>query len=293
MGLTAILKFITNHPLNRGNKFGAVMRFVRWQINTRLNPYPVVYQFTDRALLIVKKGMSGATGNLYCGLHEFNDMGFLLHFLRKDDLFVDIGANIGSYTVLSAGHVGAQTISVEPVPATFGHLVRNIGVNQVGGHVQAHNIALGAQPGFVEFTSTLDTVNHVATSEDKDKIKVEMRTLDGILTGRKTPALLKIDVEGFETEVINGAKGVLADKGLKAIIIELNNSGARYGYDDKRIHETFLNAGFEPYLYDPLKRSLTRADTFGFHNTIYIRDIEYVTERVRKADKVTVRGRLF
>ena len=293
MGLTAILKFITNHPLNRGNKFGAVMRFLRWQINTRLNPYPVVYPFTDRALLIVKKGMSGATGNLYCGLHEFNDMGFLLHFLRKDDLFVDIGANRGSYTVLSAGHVGAQTISVEPVPVTFGHLMRNIGVNQVGGHVQAHNIALGAQAGFVEFTSTLDTVNHVATSDDKDKIKVEMRTLDDILAGRKTPALLKIDVEGFETEVINGAKGVLADKGLKAIIIELNNSGARYGYDDKKIHETFLNAGMAPYLYDPMKRSLTRAETFGFHNTIYIRDIDYVTERVRTAEKVAVHGKVF
>jgi len=44
-----------------------------------------------------------------------NDMGFLLHFLRKDDLFLDVGANIGSYTVLAGGAVGAKSISFEPV----------------------------------------------------------------------------------------------------------------------------------------------------------------------------------
>ncbi len=290
MLLFSILKFITNHPLNRNNKFGAVMRFIRWQINIRLNPYPVIYPFTAKALLIINKGMSGATSNLYCGLHEFNDMGFLLHFLRADDLFADIGANIGSYTVLSAAHIGAQTISVEPVPATYSHLMRNIGINQVGDHVQPLNVALGAQAGFVEFTSTLGSTNHVAISGDKDKIRVEMRTLDDILVGRKTPALLKIDVEGFETEVINGAKNVLADSGLKAIIIELNGSGKRYGYDERKIHETFLAAGLEPYLYDPMTRTLTKAGTFGFHNTIYIRDIDFVTERVSGAEKLTVHG---
>jgi len=256
-------------------------------VNVRINPYPVIYPFTDKALLIVKKGMSGATGNLYCGLHEFNDMGFLLHLLRSSDLFVDIGANIGSYTVLSAAHVGAQTISFEPVPATYAHLVRNILINQVQDRATPLNMALGAKKGTIEFTSTLDSMNHVATSEDKDKIKVEISTLDEII-GERTPALLKIDVEGFETEVINGAKNTLAKSGLKAIIIELNNSGARYGYDERKIHETFLSAGFAPYLYDPMKRILTKAGTFGFHNTIYIRDLAFVEERLRRAEKFVV-----
>ena len=47
--------------------------------------------------------MTGATGNIYCGLYEFLDMAFLLHFLRNGDLFGDIGSNIGSYTVLATG----------------------------------------------------------------------------------------------------------------------------------------------------------------------------------------------
>ncbi len=82
MSLISTLKFIINHPLNKDNKIAALIRFVKWQCNTRLNPYPIIYPFTTKARLIVQKGMTGATGNLYCGLHDFNDMFFLLHFLR-------------------------------------------------------------------------------------------------------------------------------------------------------------------------------------------------------------------
>ena len=45
---------------------------------------------------MARKGMTGASGNIYFGLHEFEEMGFLLHFLREEDLFIDIGAYIGS-----------------------------------------------------------------------------------------------------------------------------------------------------------------------------------------------------
>jgi hypothetical protein len=43
--------------------------------------------------------MTGATGNVYYGLHEFQDMAFVTHYLREGYLFADIGANIGSYSV--------------------------------------------------------------------------------------------------------------------------------------------------------------------------------------------------
>lgn len=60
----------------------------------------VQFDWIEGARLMVRNGMTGATGNIYCGLHEFTDMSFVLHLLRPDDLFVDVGANIGSYTVL-------------------------------------------------------------------------------------------------------------------------------------------------------------------------------------------------
>ena len=55
----------------------------------------------------------GATGNLYVGLHEFEEMAFLLHFLRRGDLFADVDANVGSYTILAAVAVGTEAIAFE------------------------------------------------------------------------------------------------------------------------------------------------------------------------------------
>ena len=288
MSLVSTIRFISNHPLNRNNKLDAFFRFLKWQINVRVNPYPIIYPFTDKSKLIIKKSMTGATGNLYCGLHEFYDMFFLLHFLRKDDLFIDIGANIGSYTILASAHVEADTISIEPVPSTFSNLINNISINQIQNKVTALNIALGSQKSSLAFTNTLDTINHVATDSEKDTIVVNVETLDDILINRKIPTLLKIDVEGFETEVIKGGKTTINENELKAIIIELNGSGDRYGYSEIEIHEVLIHAGFNPYFYDPFARIIKMSEGFGTHNTIYIRDIEFVNERLINADKVKI-----
>lgn len=291
MNIVSLIKFISSHPLNRKNKANSILRFLKWQINTRLNPYPIVYPFTEKSKLIVQKGMTGATGNLYCGLHEYNDMTFLLHFLRDEDLFVDIGANIGSYTILASAHVGAKTFSFEPVPSTFSHLTNNIFINQVSDRVSAFNIALGSQQGSVNFTSSFDTVNHVANQDETNTIKVPIQTLDDILNNKIMPILIKIDVEGFETEVIKGASKTLSQNHLKAIIIELNGSGARYNYDEKEIHHKLLKHGFNSFVYNPEERGLTAIDKFGTHNTIYIRDAEFVRNRLKTASKIKILNR--
>jgi FkbM family methyltransferase len=182
MSIISSIRFIINHPLNRNNKSKAISRFIKWQINNILNPFSIIYPFTEKSKLIIKKGMTGATGNLYYGLHEYQDMFFLLHFLRPSDLFVDIGANIGSYTVLAAAHVEADTISIEPVPSTFTHLTNNLKINDIQKKVIALNMALGSKKGYINFTKNQDTTNHVAISGEKDIITVDVSTLDIILT---------------------------------------------------------------------------------------------------------------
>lgn len=92
MALTDTLRFITQHPLNRRRKVRAVAGFAAWQLRSRMSAGPHRFEWVGGAQLLVRRGEKGLTGNLYTGLHEFAEMGFLLHFLGKDDLFVDVGA---------------------------------------------------------------------------------------------------------------------------------------------------------------------------------------------------------
>jgi len=291
MSVGNIFKFITNHPLNKDNKVAAITRFIKWQARLRSTDKPIVYQFTERAKIFVKKGMSGVTGNLYCGLHEYEDMAFLLHFLRKGELFADIGANVGSYTILAGAHVGARTISIEPIPGTFKLLSDNVSLNKLSDTATLLNIGLGAKKSLLKFTKSLDTVNHVATENELDTIDVPIDVMDSVLQDTP-PALMKIDVEGFETEVLKGGHNTLKNPALKAIIIELNGSGDRYGYDESAIHKLLLENDFRPYKYHPFKRTLEPLETFGAFNTIYIRDVNFVTERIKSAESIRVLGHI-
>ena len=283
-----ILKFIYSHPFNSENKLNGVLNFFKWQINCLLNPHPIIYQYTENAKLIVRKGLTGATGNLYCGLMEFNDMAFLLHFLKRTDLFIDIGANIGAYTLLASSEIKANTISIEPLEDTFKILMDNIYINKIQDNVKAYNIGLGSEISKIHFTKSLDTINHVATKDEINTVEVQIDTLDNILINEQCPALIKIDVEGFENEVISGAEKTLANKSLKAIIIELNGSGLRYGFDDKNIHLKLLKYGFKPYYYNPRLREIKLLETFGNHNTLYLRDINLIEERIKSSKKIKV-----
>jgi len=288
MQIFNVLKYIYNHPFNAENKVGGIFRFFKWQINCLLNPYPILYTYTENARFIIKKGLAGATGNLYCGLMEYEDMAFLLHFLRPNDLFIDIGANVGAYTILASSEINAKTIAIEPVPSTFKNLMENIFINQMQEKVKALNIGLGSKNGKLKFTKSFDSVNHVATENETDTIEVDVDTLDTILLKETCPMLLKIDVEGFETEVLNGADTTLSNKSLKAIIIELNGSGQRYGYDEDQIHNKLMEHGFKPCNYNPKTRQLIKLETFGTHNTIYLRDIAFVEERIKSARQIKV-----
>ena len=284
------LKFIFNHPLTRNNRLSAIINLLKWQIFSRVINFPIVYQFTEKSKLLVWRGLTGATGNFYCGLHEFEDMAFLLHLLREDDLFLDIGANVGSYTMLASSEIGAKTIAFEPILKTFKIFSQNIAINSIQDKVEALNIGLGSCKSVLKFTTSFDTGNHVSSPGDTESTEVNVDTLDNILSGR-SPLLMKIDVEGFETEVLNGSSNTLEDKSLKAIIIELNGSGDRYGFDEKNIHLLLLNHGFNPYKYDPMFRDLTVTVPGEHHNTLYIRDLEFVKERLKTARKIKVKNK--
>lgn len=292
MSLHRTLRFIVDHPLNARHKGLAVSRFLRWQVGSRLLPGAVAVPFVDGTVLLAQPGMEGATGNIYCGLHEFPDMSFVLHALRPGDLFVDVGANVGSYTVLAAGACGADVISCEPIPAAYRHLQLNIHINELDDRVRALRVGVGSATGLLRFTSTFDSMNHVVTGAQESQsptVQVEVTSLDELLEA-EDPYLLKIDVEGYETEVVDGASQTLARPNLAAVVMELNGSGGRFGFDESDLHRTMLEFGFDPYTYDPFSRTLLKAatPTYQAGNVLYVRKAESVRTRLRDAPTRTI-----
>jgi len=279
-----LLRYVWNHPLNANGQFAALWRVLRWQIASRLMPGPIALPYAEGTFLFATRGMTGATGNWYCGLHEVNEMAFVLHLLHPGEHFLDVGANVGSYTVLAAGAANARVTAVEPIPATHAHLQRNVVLNGLSERVRCCQAGLSDTSGVLRFSTQLDTVNHVlAAGEDLPGADVPVMRLDD-LVGQDVPILIKIDVEGHELAVLRGGSDTLRDSGLMAVVMETNGSGVRYGVPDDALTALMNECGFAPFGYDPFRRRLT--DTVRANgNTVFVRDREAVEKRCRSARK--------
>jgi FkbM family methyltransferase len=291
MPLLSTLAFIANHPLNRGRKARAWADYFKWQIGSRLVPGQVIYSWINGSRIILRHGETGVTGNVYCHLHDFGDMAYLLHVLRPDDLFVDVGANVGSYTILACAAKGAKGICFEPVPSTFDRLMDNLRINDLSERVEAKNIGLSNREDELSFTSAEDTTNHIVARDEpaSNVVRVKVLPLDAVLADG-TPSLLKIDVEGFETPVLEGARQTLGKPGLHSVIMELNGSGKRYGFEDSQIIDYMASFGFSTFRYEPFSRELIGVSGHDClsGNTLFVRDAREIQARLSQAPQVLV-----
>ncbi len=285
--------FVFAHPLAKRHKVRSIFRLMSWQLQCLFYPKSLfVKSFIGPLQVFARRGLTGITGNIYAGLHEFEDMALLLHLLRPGDWFFDIGANVGAYTLLASGVRRAASVAIEPVESTSHLLNRNVDLNGLESLVHVILAAAGAVKGELSFTSGEDTTNHVIADNElveTGAIIVPVITVDSLLA-KGLPVLIKIDVEGFETEVIRGMEKTLDEPSLKAVIIELNGSGARYGYDEREIHFKLISKGFRPQRYDPFHRLLTEITYFGQMNTIYCRDLDFIRQRLESSEKIRVMG---
>lgn len=260
--------FINDHPLTKTRKLAAWGRIARWQIRSRLSD-EVLVPWVGGTKVLARRGMLGITGNIYAGLHDFAGMGFTIHFLREGDLFADVGANVGSYTVLAGGVCKARVVAFEPDPNAAATLRRNIRLNDIEGEVIEAAASDHNGGGFLD-TSDDDTKQHVADIG----IPIALRTLDSALS--KTPTFIKIDAEGHDASVLAGASRLIADPALKAVLVE-----------DWGAVASLKAAGFSCFRYDPLARSFEPRE----RSWLCIRDLAVAEARIRSAPRLTVLGR--
>lgn len=171
------------------------------------------------------------------------DTAFFKSVLRPGDVVADVGANVGTLTILASRLVGpaGHVLALEPNPNTYRFLLRNLTLNHAR-NVTAVRAAAGAADG---------TGGLIAgRSDDQDRIgeggmEVPVRSLDSLLATDVRPIrLLKIDVEGFEKAVLEGAPQLL--RRTRFVYFETGDElSLRYGYSTLDLVEYVRAMGFD------------------------------------------------
>jgi FkbM family methyltransferase len=161
------------------------------------------------------------------GVYEADEVAFALRALQPGGVFLDVGANIGTYTVPAAKRVGpnGRVVAVEASPGVFPYLARNICLNGLSNVRLVQCAALAENAGAVPFyEAPPDHFGMGALSEQfgATPVEVQARTLDTVLSecGLDSVDLLKVDVEGFEVDVFAGAERLLTGDRPPRILFE-------------------------------------------------------------------------
>jgi FkbM family methyltransferase len=187
-------------------------------------------------------------------LYGYDDLAqsFVKKNLKEGDVFLDIGANVGFYSLLAASIVGekGRVVAIEPYPKTFAALKATVERNGIK-NILPLNIGLGKEKGYSNlfinpaFHNDSPTMVHHEASE---RVRVEIVSLDMVATTHHLENIdyLKIDVEGFEPNVFAGATTLLKEKRIKIIQCEFNDYWLRKnGSSPEVLHRLLIDFGYE------------------------------------------------
>lgn len=180
--------------------------------------------------------------------------------LAPGDIFVDVGANIGLYSILASRRVGqtGRVLAFEPSPREFARLLENLTLNDAMS-VTPFSVALGGAPGLMDLhiapthtgLNTLQISDSAAHAFRGARVhSVPVLTFDDaiapLLAGR-TVKLLKIDVEGAEMDVLIGMKAALAEGLFARIVIEVTPDFLRaFGRTKGELYDLLAGFGYRP-----------------------------------------------
>jgi FkbM family methyltransferase len=241
---TRVIRYVWDHPANSGHRMRALLRAARYQAQIRLLRRRAVARLGERSRLWVDPHRTAASMALYANPPDLPEMLVWRRALRDGGLFVDVGANVGTYTIWAA-ELGAEVIALEPAVDTFGLLEENIALN--GYRVSAVRAAAGDHCGSARFTSGLDAGNSLAPD---GPVVTELVTVDSLVGDRRVTGM-KVDVEGFEIDVLRGAARALAEHRIGLIQIEWNEMSAfAVGTDRRPVAELLADHGYRLYRPD-------------------------------------------
>ena len=172
------------------------------------------------------------------GDHEPKKTGAIIEALRPNDVFWDVGAHVGYFSVIASRIVGRDgaVVSVEPSPVNLAYLRRNLRLNRVD-NARVYALALGSQETRLQLSTRSGRGTHKIHHMGDTNVRVE--TVDTLISrGAPPPNLIKIDVEGFEIEVLRGSSSCLAVWRPK-LLLAVHSAEL-----EREAHERLIEAGY-------------------------------------------------
>ena len=236
--------------------------------------YRIVFQYGNRGQEISTafRGLSLNVPNnditvvpaIVGGYYELLELDILELLVPTCETFVDVGANVGVYTcVASRCSPKTRVIAFEPVPENFGYLQRNIDRNGLRNEVIVERVALGEADG--ELRISLDEgsigTHHAVRSgpiDSASSITVPVRSLDSYMEERHETRvdLIKVDVEGYESAVLKGARRLLEDQRPSLLVEFIPRDILRAGYNPRQFLELLFHSYGDVFLIDEARSRL-------------------------------------
>jgi FkbM family methyltransferase len=232
------------------------LRKKKVSIARKRNSSFVAYVRSNSSYMVVDPNMFFAEVYV-CGVYERQVVRFLKRVLHERMVCLDIGANVGYFTLLMSRIVGpsGSVISFEPTPHTFEVLRKNIALNGCE-NVRVEQIALFDRQDTLEFHegppgyevyNSLGNITHPSAAEQSfTTTKVQCLTLDSYLATSHTKHVdfIKMDVEGAERFVLNGMLRTLDEHPNLQFVIEFaDTTTSGFGYSAKEIGHWLLDRG--------------------------------------------------
>lgn len=191
------------------------------------------------------------------GTYEKGTLYFITTYLNRGDCFVDVGANIGLMSIFASQCVGnpGKILAFEAHPETHQLLLENIQLNHIE-NIEPFNFALGDEVGkatiYDNWNVNRGGASLVIHADNATGFEVEVKTLDDVIQNDFQPKMIKIDVEGFEFQVLKGAENTI--KNCKPILIIEFSVSRDNQYDPFEMIDFLESFGF----YDIFKLAGTK-----------------------------------
>jgi FkbM family methyltransferase len=238
---------------------------------------------------------SAIAKDIYCHDHELAERAFIRRFLRPGDTFVDVGANLGLYSIIASQLVGSDgfVCAFEPDPMVYSRLLFNLQTNSCS-NVKAFQLALSnadelramqiSNAGYDAYNSFGIPVRGDGTFETREVACVRYDSFARREPRLRSATMIKVDVEGWESMVLKGAVDSLSREPAPLLQLEFNDQAAKaLGLPCSELYKWLRSLGYSIYTFDLRRQQLIPhplLDHYVYDNVLATKDIQSLNKRI-------------